>query len=68
MAKRPIIIDDRPLEMLTEEELNEVWMREYGVPYTPPTKEEVEEGLQEAISFGLLTEAEAEKVRKKFNG
>lgn len=68
MAKQPISIDDRPLEMLTEEELNEVWIRKYGVPYTSPTKEEVEEGLREAISFGLLTKAEAEKVRKDFNG
>lgn len=68
MAKQSIIIDDRPLEMLTEKELNEVWRRKYGVPYTSPTKEEVEEGLQEAISFGLLTESEAEKVRKNFNG
>lgn len=67
MAKQSIIIDDRPLETLTEEELNEVWKRKYGVPYTPSTKEEFEKGLQEAISFGLLTETEAEKARSNFN-
>lgn len=38
-----IIIDDRPWEMLTDEEKNEKWMREYGEPYKEPTEAELEE-------------------------
>lgn len=54
MAKQRIIIDDRPLEMLTKEELDEKWVRKCGVPYTPPTKEEIEELREDARKRGII--------------
>lgn len=61
-----IVIDDRPFDMLTNEELDQKFIEATGEPYISPTEEEFEKGLQEAISFGLLTEKEVEKARKRF--
>jgi hypothetical protein len=44
---KEFILDDRPIDELTDEEKNERSMMMSGKPYKPPTPEEIEEAKKE---------------------